>query len=149
MNKRKHYRNIHHSPFTQEILGMHSRSGGPILCIKRKTHFLFIFFKLVSFFIYISNIIPLPSFPSENTLSHLPYLCFYKGASLPTKQLCHYCPSIPLFWGIKPSQDQGPPLPRMPDKGVLCYICSWTMGYSMCTLWLVIKSLGALGALVI
>jgi hypothetical protein len=25
-------------------------------------------------------------------------------------------PNIPLYWGIKPSQDQGPPLPLMPDK---------------------------------
>jgi hypothetical protein len=35
--------------------------------------------------------------------------------------------SLPcIYWGIEPSQDQGPPLPRMPDKAILCYICSWS-----------------------
>ena len=37
-------------------------------------------------------------------------------------------PSIPLHWGIEPSQDQGPPLPLMPDKAILCYICGWSHG---------------------
>jgi hypothetical protein len=37
-------------------------------------------------------------------------------------------PSIPLHWGIKPSQDQGPLLPLMPYKVILCYICSWSHG---------------------
>ena len=27
-----------------------------------------------------------------------------------------HCPSIPLHWGFKPSQEQGPPLPWMSDK---------------------------------
>jgi hypothetical protein len=40
--------------------------------------------------------------------------------------LLFYLPSIPLCWGIKPSQDQGPPLPLMPDKAILFYICSWS-----------------------
>jgi hypothetical protein len=34
----------------------------------------------------------------------------------PTHALQPHCPSIPLHWGIKPSQDQGPLLPLMPDK---------------------------------
>ena len=38
-------------------------------------------------------------------------------------------PSHFLHWGIKPSQDQGPLLPLMPDKSILCYICSWSHGY--------------------
>lgn len=33
-----------------------------------------------------------------------------------------------LLGGIKPSQDQVPPLPQMPDKAILCYICSWSHG---------------------
>ena len=33
-----------------------------------------------------------------------------------------------LCWVIKLSQDQGPPLPLMPDNTILCYICSWSHG---------------------
>jgi hypothetical protein len=33
--------------------------------------------------------------------------------------------SIPLYWGIKPSQDQTPLLPLMSNKAILCYICIW------------------------
>ena len=29
-------------------------------------------------------------------------------------------PGIPLHWGIKPSQDQGPLLPLMLGKAILC-----------------------------
>jgi hypothetical protein len=36
--------------------------------------------------------------------------------------------TIPLHWGIKPSQDQGSPLTLMPDKAILCYICCWSSG---------------------
>ena len=36
------------------------------------------------------------------------------------------CLGIPLHWGIKPSQDQGPLLPLMSKKAILCYICSWS-----------------------
>jgi hypothetical protein len=63
-------------------------------------------FLLGIFFIYISNVIPFPG-------SHffLPALEFpYTGAS------------------IQPSQDQGPLLPLMPDKAILCYICSGSHG---------------------
>ena len=35
---------------------------------------------------------------------------------------------IPIYWGIEPSQDQGPLLPLMPDKAILCYIRSWSHG---------------------
>jgi hypothetical protein len=38
---------------------------------------------------------------------------------------------ISLHWGIEPSQDQGPLLPPMPDKAILCYICSWSHVYSL------------------
>ena len=30
----------------------------------------------------------------------------------------------PLHWGFEPSQDQGPLLSLMSNKGILCYICS-------------------------
>ena len=35
---------------------------------------------------------------------------------------------IPLHWGIKPSQDQGPLLPLMIDKAILCCICGCSCG---------------------
>ena len=46
----------------------------------------------------------------------------------PTHPLPLPCPDIPLQWGMEPSQDQGPLLPLMTDKAILCYICSWNHG---------------------
>jgi len=57
-----------------------------------------------------------PSFPSSQPLSHPPLPCFYEGAPPPTHPLLPHWPILPLHWGIKPSQYQGPPLPLMPDK---------------------------------
>ena len=59
---------------------------------------------------------PLPSFPSASSLSHTPPCYFYEDASPPTHPLPPHHPSIPLCWGIEPSQDQGPPLSLMPDN---------------------------------
>jgi len=44
-----------------------------------------------------------------------------------TNPLPPHCPGILLHWGIEPSQDQGPLLPLMLDKAILC-ICSWSHG---------------------
>ena len=49
-------------------------------------------------------------------------------------------PGIPLHWGIKPRQDQGPLLSLMSNKAVPCHICSWGA-------WLVVQSLGVPGGL--
>ena len=49
-------------------------------------------------------------------------------SSLPPPTPDSHCSGIRLQWGIKPPQDQGPPLPLMPDKAILCYICSWSNG---------------------
>jgi hypothetical protein len=35
-------------------------------------------------------------------------------------------PDILLYWGIEPSKDQGPLLPLMSHKVILCYICTWS-----------------------
>ena len=59
---------------------------------------------------------PLSQFPLCKPPSHPPLPCFYEGAPPPTHLHLPHCPSIPLQWGIKPSQDLGPPLPLMPDK---------------------------------
>ena len=53
------------------------------------------------------------------------HLCLYEGAPQPTYP---YCSNIPLHWDIKPPQNQGPPLPLMPDKDIFCYICIWSHG---------------------
>jgi hypothetical protein len=51
-------------------------------------------------------------------------------------------PDILLHWGVEPPQEQGPLLPLMPP-----YVAG-AMDRPMCTLWLVVKSLETLGALV-
>jgi hypothetical protein len=58
------------------------------------------------FFTYTLNVIPFPSFPSENPLSPPPV------PNLPTPIPG---PGIPLYWDIEPSQDLGPLLPLMTD----------------------------------
>ena len=50
----------------------------------------------------------------------------FKVSPSPCLYVSAHPPGIPVHWGIKPPQDQGPPLPFMPDKGILCYICSWS-----------------------
>ena len=57
-----------------------------------------------------------PGFPSRKPLSHLSSPCFSEGAHPPTHPLPPHPSTIPLHWGIKSPQDQGPPLPLMPDK---------------------------------
>jgi hypothetical protein len=75
------------------------------------------FFKLDILFIYTSNVIPFPCFPSVNPLSHPSLPCFYEcSPHPPTHPLSPHHPSIPLHWDIKPSQDQGPLLPVMADR---------------------------------
>jgi len=82
-------------------------------------------FFLLHFFIYMSNVIPFPGFPSGN--SPIPsFLHLLLWGCFPTHSLPPLCPGIPLHWGIKPSQDQGPLLPLLPNKAILCYICSWS-----------------------
>ena len=49
-----------------------------------------------------------------------------EGASPPTQPLPLHSLSILLCWGIKPPQDQGPPLPLIPAKAILCYMCNWS-----------------------
>jgi hypothetical protein len=106
--------------------------------------------------IYISNVIPLPGFPSANLSQFpLPTACFrilpYPRTHPPTAALLLPQPilphgsSIPLYWGIEPStglRAYPPPTHTHTDKAILCYMSSWSCG-SMCTLWLLVYSLGA------
>jgi hypothetical protein len=56
-------------------------------------------FLLDIFFICISNVIPFPGFPSKNYPPPSPFS--------PTHPLQLPGPSLPLYWGIEPSWDQG------------------------------------------
>jgi hypothetical protein len=87
----------------------------------------FLFFSDISF-IYISNVIPFPGFPSAISLSHNISSCFYDSAHPPTHPLPPHQPDIPLHCGIDPLQDKGTLLPLMAYKTILCYICSWNHG---------------------
>ena len=64
-------------------------------------------------------------FPLHKTPIPSPSPCFSEGIPPPTIPLPPPYLSIPLYWDIKPPQDQGSPLPLMPDNAILCYICSW------------------------
>ena len=67
-----------------------------------------------------------PGFPE--TPYPIPSTCLYEGVATPSHSLFTPYPGIPLHWGIKLSHEQGPLLPLMPDKAILCYICSWSHG---------------------
>jgi hypothetical protein len=75
------------------------------------------------FFIYISNVIPIPDFPYWKPLFHLHFPYFYEDVPPPNHPLLPSCHGILLHQCIEPSQDQGPLLPLMPDKAILCYTC--------------------------
>ena len=85
-----------------------------------------LFFSVI-LFIYISSVALLPGLPSANLPFHSPLL-FASKRVLPTHPLEPHPSSIPLCWGIKPPQNQGPSLPLKPDKAILCYIFSWSHG---------------------
>ena len=72
------------------------------------------YFLLDIFFIYISNVIPFPGFPSENPLSP-------PVSSAHQHTLLFLVLGIPFHCGTEPSQEQGPLLPLVTDKTILCY----------------------------
>jgi len=98
------------------ILGRHCRKS-----ILRGEGAFFVFnwlFYLFTFQMFFSPVSP-PKIP------HLipPPLCLLRVLPHP---LSPHHPSIPLWWSIKPTQDQGPLFPLMPDKAILCNTCSWS-----------------------
>jgi hypothetical protein len=87
-------------------------------------HSFFILFFYWIFSLFTFQMLPLSQFPLCNPpISTPPASMRVLPHPLP---LPH--PGIPLHWGIEPSQDQGPFLPLMPYKVILCYICSWSHG---------------------
>jgi hypothetical protein len=70
------------------------------------------------YFIYISNVGPLPSFSSTTPYPIPSPCCLYEGFSPLILPLLPHHPSIPLCWVIEPPQDHIRPSS--------CYICSWS-----------------------
>ena len=84
----------------------------PSLCLLNQGTFTAQFF--IGYFIYLHfKCCPFSQFP------------LHKPHPIPIPFPPHHS-SIPLHWGIKPPQDQGLPLPLMPDKAILSSICSWS-----------------------
>ena len=110
---------------------MHSEIS-PCLCKHRpniKRYIMIDRFFIVYLMYFHFNVILFPGFPSRSSISHPPpHTHFYQGAPPPTHPLPPHHSSIPLRWGIKPPQDQGPPLPLTSDKVILYYICIWSQG---------------------
>jgi hypothetical protein len=88
-------------------------------------HFLFLnIIEIMALFFYLFTLhilSPFLFFPPQTPLPNLPLPASMKV--FPPHQ-----PSISLHLGIEPPQDQGSPLPLMPNKAILCYICSWGHG---------------------
>ena len=79
---------------------------------------------LVITFIYISNIISFPWFPSTNPLSYHTCPCFYRLLPQTIYPLLPHPSRILLCLIIEHSQHNEPFLPCMPVKVILWYICS-------------------------
>jgi hypothetical protein len=79
-----------------------------------------LYFLLVILLIYISNVVPLPHLISATPPIPFP-LPFVSKMVLFYPLIHSYLNphASPLHWDNKPPQDQGPPLPLMPDKAIL------------------------------
>ena len=99
---------IHFPYLLNNILNLCQSNGVTVLLavqsvtLKKILDILFTFQMLSPFRIPSANPHPIPPYPASiRELTH---------------PLPPHHPSLPLHWGIKPSQDQRPPLPLMPDK---------------------------------
>ena len=98
--------------------------------------FVFVFFfKLDIFFIYISYDFPFPGLPFGNPLLHPPSPCLYGSAHPPTHPPAHsHLPTLafPYTGALNSHQAQGPLLPLMSNKAILCQM--WpAMGLEGCS----------------
>ena len=83
----------------------------------------FLFFIFIGYFIYISNVIPLPRLKSVNLLYHPPSPSM---RVLPHPHI-HQHSSTPLEYQAFTGPRASPPL--MHDKAILSYICRWSHGF--------------------
>jgi hypothetical protein len=83
--------------------------------------FLYFLFYWIFYFIYISNVIPFPCIPSR-----IPYPIVLLPDPM---RVLTYLPTHSHLPALAfPSQKQGPFLPLMSNKAILCYICSRNHG---------------------
>ena len=66
--------------------------------------------------------------PLQTPIPSLSPLLLWGCSSTHPHTLLPHSLNIPLSWGIEPSQDQGPLIPLMPNKAIICYTCSWSHG---------------------
>jgi hypothetical protein len=82
----------------------------------------------IGYFMYLHfKCYPLSRFLVQNP-PLLPHSCFYEGAPTPTHPILPPRYGIPLHGGIEPSQNQGPLLPLMSNKAILCHKCGQRHG---------------------
>ena len=97
--------------------------------------FFYFFISLDILFIYFQMLSPFPvSLTTGTTLSHTPSPCFYKGVPLSTEPLPPPTLDSPILGHLSSlhrTKDLSFLLPLMPDKAILCYICSWSHVYSL------------------
>ena len=82
-------------------------------------------FPYLHFKCYSLSLSPLP-----NPLIPSPFPVSMSAFPLPL--IPSHLPTLAILYNdqaIEPSQVQGPPLPLMPGKAILCYICSWSHGF--------------------
>jgi len=85
------------------------------------------FLLLDIFFIYISNVIPFSDFLDISSPIPSPFLSsirVFPSLSTSPSHIPQHSPTL----GVQPWQDQGLLLPLVPNKSILCYICSWSHG---------------------
>jgi hypothetical protein len=92
-----------------------------------------------------SMINPFPYYPSTKPPSHNcppPPICLYESTPPTSHILQTHHSSIPLCWGIKLPQDQGPLLLLLSGKAILSYICIWSQVHFLIdTISLVIREM--------
>ena len=77
---------------------------------------LFILLNWIFYLFTFQMLSPFPVSPLQTPYPIPPYPASMRVLPHPSTHSHPHRPSISLHWGIKPSQDQGPPLPLMPDK---------------------------------
>jgi hypothetical protein len=103
-----------------------------------------LFFLLDILFIYISNVIPFPSFSSWNSLPILP-----PPASVRVLTHSHFpALAFPYNGASKLHRTKGLSSPWCPTRPSSATYAAEAVGHFMCTLWLDIWSLGAIGGMV-
>jgi hypothetical protein len=83
----------------------------------------------IGYFIYLHfSCYPLLQFPLHKSHIPSPSPGFCERPPPFIHPFLPHHPGILLLWGIEPLQEEGPPIPLIPDKAALCYVCSWSHG---------------------